>query len=230
MLHGVFFPEDGDDRAPMYTNRHLATPILSLSLLLARSPLPSISLLISPLSSLHRIITAILHTFMLALEARVGTLSVANTNVLWWGSGLGMEANDEVTKGTADVSGATNDIKTTGVKAVEERDGRLLALCESGPPLEVRVPELETVDWDRLKDKKTGQDLRDDRKGWGWRRWGLGRIQEVNIFMIMPMKHIDRGSPLGLGYRTSSRRSNQWRLGVLRMPNVRNAVCTCFRY
>ncbi|KAJ9107703.1 hypothetical protein QFC21_001163 [Naganishia friedmannii] len=177
MLHGVFFPEEGDDTAPLYTNRHLATPILSLSLLLARSPLPSISLLISPLSSLHRIITAILHTFMLALEARVGTLSVANTNVLWWGSGLGMEANDEVAKGGAPLE-ANKGNQTTTDRATEERDGRLLALCESGPPLEVRIPELETVDWDRLKDKQTGRDLRDDRKGWGWRRWGLGRIQE----------------------------------------------------
>ncbi|KAJ9118149.1 hypothetical protein QFC22_004052 [Naganishia vaughanmartiniae] len=178
MLHGVFFPEDGDDTAPLYTNRHLATPILSLSLLLARSPLPSISLLISPLSSLHRIITAILHTFMLALEARVGTLSVANTNVLWWGSGLGTEANGEDPKGRTTLE-ANKDRQTTSDSATgEEQDGRLLALCESGPPLEVRIPELETVGWDRLEDKKTGRDLRDVRKGWGWRRWGLGRIQE----------------------------------------------------
>ncbi|KAJ9099798.1 hypothetical protein QFC21_003797 [Naganishia friedmannii] len=35
---------------------------------------------------------------MLALEARVGTLNLANTIVLWWGSGLGIDANDEVAK------------------------------------------------------------------------------------------------------------------------------------
>lgn len=120
---------------------------------------------------------------MLAVQARVGTLSVANTNVLWWGSGLGIE-NDEVAKGGASLEKneeirSTSDTITSG-----EQDGRLLALCESGPPLEVQIPELQTVGWDRLKDKKTGQDLRDARKGWGWRRWGLGRIQEVRIHSI----------------------------------------------
>ncbi|KAJ9111657.1 hypothetical protein QFC19_001014 [Naganishia cerealis] len=179
MLHGVFFPEEEDGTAPLYTNRHLATPILSLSLLMARSPLPSISLLISPLSSLHRIITAILHTFLLALQARVGTLSVANTNIIWWGSNLGMEADNEVAKGTShflETINGSQEVRGNGTS--EEKDGRLLALCESGPPLEVRMPGLETVGWDRLKDKSTDEDLKDRRRGWGWRRWGLGRIQE----------------------------------------------------
>lgn len=174
MLHGVFFPEEGDPSPPLYTNRHLATPILSLSLLLMHSPLPSISLLISPLSSLHRIITAILHTFLLALEARVGTLSVANTNVMWWGSNLGSDVAE-----TSQAGETKNDRKSE-----EGKDNRLLALCESGPPLEVRVPGLETVGWDRLKDKNTDWDLRDRRRGWGWKRWGLGRIQEVSTALL----------------------------------------------
>jgi hypothetical protein len=172
MLHGVFFPEEGDPSPPLYTNRHLATPILSLSLMLMHSPLPSISLLISPLSSLHRIVTAIVHTFLLALEARVGTLSVANTNVMWWGSNLGSEAEETSQNGESNEDGKPD---RNGSK-----DNRLLALCESGPPLEVRVPGLETVGWDRLKDKRTDADLRDRRRGWGWKRWGLGRIQEVS--------------------------------------------------
>lgn len=177
MLHGVFFPEHGDPSPPLYTNRHLATPILSLSLLLMHSPLPSISLLISPLSSLHRIVTAIMHTFLLALEARVGTLSVANTNVLWWGSNLGSEAAAEA----KEVDGRAGESAAIARDpCAEDKDGRLLALCESGPPLQVRVPGLETVGWDRLKDKTTDRDLRDRRRGWGWKRWGLGRIQEVS--------------------------------------------------
>ncbi len=158
MLHGVLFPNDG--QPPKYTNRHLATPVLSLSLLLSRAPIPSISLLISPLSSLHKIVIAILHAFLVVLEAGVGTLSVANTNVIWWSSDLGSEASEE-----------------GEVKAIQ--DGRLLALCESGPPLEVRVPELQTVDWDRLEDMETKLSLRGRRKGLGWKRWGLGRIQDV---------------------------------------------------
>lgn len=182
MLHGVFFPEDGDPSPPLYTNRHLATPILSLSLLLMHSPLPSISLLISPLSSLHRIVTAIMHTFLLALEARVGTLSVANTNVIWWGSNLGSES----------VQGKSSDCQAgqSVTSPSEDKDGRLLALCESGPPLQVRVPGLETVGWDRLKDKSTDRDLRDRRTGWGWKRWGLGRIQEVSFILAQAPRRL----------------------------------------
>ncbi|ORX39888.1 carotenoid oxygenase [Kockovaella imperatae] len=143
MLHGVYFTPEG---VPLYTNRHLATSLLKMTLLLLRSPIPSIALLISPLSSLHRIVAAILQSFFLALRARLGVLSVANTSVFWWG--------------------------TTSA----ESDHRLLATCESGPPLEVRVPELETVGWDRLLDR-SGESLKSWRGPW-WKRFALSRIQE----------------------------------------------------
>ena len=82
MLHGVFFQKSSGKEGkitPFYTNRHVATPILALSLLLLRAPLPSIALLISPLTSLHRIMAAIITTFLLAFEAGVGTLSADET-------------------------------------------------------------------------------------------------------------------------------------------------------
>nr|XP_018263840.1 uncharacterized protein I303_03713 [Kwoniella dejecticola CBS 10117]OBR85998.1 hypothetical protein I303_03713 [Kwoniella dejecticola CBS 10117] len=135
MLHGVYFAKAG----PLYTNRHLATPLLSMTLLLLRSPLPSIALLISPLSSLHRIVTAIIQAFLIAVRARMGVLSVANTSV--------------------------------------SPDQRLLATCESGPPLEVRLPELQTVGWDRLDEH--GETLSNRRGRWEWwKRFGLSRVQE----------------------------------------------------
>ena len=149
MLHGVYFTTNPED-PPLYTNRHLATPLLTMSLLLLRSPIPSIALLISPLSSLHRILAAIIQAFFIALRARLGVLSVANTSVIWWG---------------------TNN------------DQRLLATCESGPPLEVRVPELETVGWDRFMDQN-GESLRTSKASW-WKRWTLGRIQEVRHLSIV---------------------------------------------
>jgi len=171
MLHGVFFPRPtkaGEPPTPpLYTNRHVSTPILSLSLMLLRAPLPSISLLISPLTSLHRILGAIVTTFLLAFEAGVGTLSVVNTNVIWWGSGLGTEAEEERLSG-----GKTSEDRST------EKTGRLLGLCESGPPMEIRVPELETVDWDRIDDGQ-GQSLRENYGKWDPRGWKLARLQEV---------------------------------------------------
>lgn len=172
MLHGVFFPPrtaENPSPAPRYTNRHIATPVLSLSLMLFRAPLPSISLLISPLSSLHRILVAIMTTFLLALEAGVGTLSVANTNVIWWGKGLGSEAEQDYEHG----------MDKQDKRSVDEwQTGRLLATCESGPPMEVRVPALETMGWDRLEDDK-GETLTVRRAWWDPRRWSLARLQEV---------------------------------------------------
>ena len=184
MLHGVHFPDPsihnqaGPSRAStrraIYTNRHLATPLLDLTLLLLRSPIPSIALLISPLSSLHRIISAIIQAFTIAIRARLGVLSVANTSVIWWATGLGTEAEEE--KGIDDSLGSSE----------EWGDGRLLATCESGPPLEVRVPGLETVRWDRLDDV-SGESLGNRRGKWEWfKRWGLSRVQEVGP---LPLYH-----------------------------------------
>jgi hypothetical protein len=183
MLHGVHFPDpstlthaspSSQTRRAIYTNRHLATPLLDLTLLLLRSPIPSIALLISPLSSIHRIISAIIQAFTIAIRARLGVLSVANTSVIWWATGLGTEAEEE--KGIDDSLGPSEDLV----------DGRLLATCESGPPLEVRVPGLETVRWDRLDDV-SGESLGNRRGKWEWfKRWGLSRVQEVGPLLLDP--------------------------------------------
>jgi carotenoid cleavage dioxygenase-like enzyme len=186
MLHGVYFPkpasEGSDPNPPQYTNRHVSTPILSLSLMLLRAPLPSISLLISPLTSLHRILGAIITTFLMAFEAGVGTLSVVNTNVLWWGAGLGSEAAEEErmnneNKGTQGSNAQRGSGKT----------GRLLGLCESGPPMEVRVPELQTVGWDRLEDDQ-GEQLSETYGKWDPRGWRLARIQEVSHMRVSSLR------------------------------------------
>ncbi|ORY23043.1 retinal pigment epithelial membrane protein-domain-containing protein [Naematelia encephala] len=182
MLHGVLFPHDPSE-APTYTNRHLATPLLTLTLILLRSPIPSIALLISPLSSLHRIVMAIVQAFFLLLRARMGVLSVANTSVLWWGQGMGSEAQDEVRE-REDRQQKAKAISAVGKPSTSisrnyRKDQRLLATCESGPPLEVRVPELETVGWDRLVEQGTGESLANRRGRWDWwKRWSLARVQE----------------------------------------------------
>ena len=153
MLHAVLFPTSSKT-VPLYTNRHLQTPLLSFSLLLLRPPLPSISTLIQPLSSLPLILAALLQGVWLAIRARMGVLSVANTSLFWWNTG--------------------------------QDTGRLLATCESGPPLRVRVPELETLEWERFVEVGTesGEDLGTNRDH-SWKRWlksfGMGGIQEVSV-------------------------------------------------
>ncbi len=116
----------------------------------------------------------------------MGVLSVANTSVIWWGQGLGREAEDEAAVEVSMVSLPDEDTRpprldrTVSVLRDYRKDHRLLATCESGPPLEVRVPELETIDWDRLDEVSTGESLANRRGKWEWwKRWTLSRVQEV---------------------------------------------------
>lgn len=239
MLHGVLFPLRHDE-PPLYTNRHLATPLLTLTLLFLRSPIPSIALLISPLSSLHRIVMAIVQSFFLLLRARMGVLSVANTSVIWWGQGLGSEAREEDAvrmqldgggdkeEEAEDVAAATAAPRPGGLKRSKStyrayrRDHRLLATCESGPPLEVRVPELETVSWDRLADS-TGEDLGRRRGRWEWwRKFGLSRVQEVSGPTQSAWKPADLA---GLDDGASSGRPSRWIVDLLFDADVRCPAC-----
>lgn len=190
MLHGVLFPTHRDSPT-LYTNRHLATPMLTLALLLLRSPIPSIALLVSPLSSLHRIVAAVTEAFFLLVRARISVLSVANTAVVWWGQGMGKEAADEIAAERLLVDDDEEQVvKGEGSRpglqrrrtnaAGYKRDHRLLATCESGPPLEVRLPELETVRWDRLEDAE-GEDLNSRRGRWSWlSRFRMSAVSEVS--------------------------------------------------
>lgn len=55
------------------------------------------------------------------------------------------------------LSGSTR--LSTANTALVYHDGRLLATCESGPPMHVGMPELETVDWHTFRDESTGKAL-----------------------------------------------------------------------
>ena len=121
----------------------------------------------------------------------MGILSVANTSLIWWGQGLGYEAEDEaeveasLAVFTETSSSSTGLDTSSGCKREYLEDHRLLATCESGPPLEVRVPELETVRWDRLEEIGSGESL-SHRRGshaW-WKRWTLPRVQEVELVLF----------------------------------------------
>lgn len=152
-------------------------------------------------------------TFLLAFEAGVGTLSVVNTNVVWWGSGLGSEAEDK-----PNAAGEENS------EGVIKKTGRLLGLCESGPPMEIRVPELETVDWDRLDDGQ-GESLRENYGKWDPRGWKLARLQEVSRRQCMVPSRMElTGTISGLDDSPPQGRSCQRGLGLLSMCNVRKTL------
>jgi hypothetical protein len=122
-----------------------------------------------------------LQAMTIVVRARMDVLSVANTSVLWWGQGLGTEAEKEADlEILAHAKGGRPGIKRKeSILRDYRKDHRLLATCESGPPLEVRVPELQTIGWDRLEEAGTGENLATRRGKGQWFSKMLGKVQEV---------------------------------------------------
>lgn len=121
MLSGVSFTRQADGSVqPEFVNQYILTDIY-LSTIASprlRSPiLPSIATLVNPLSSLLTIILRILRTITLVILSFL--------------------------------PGSTRAIKKISVAntSILYHDGRALATCESGPPMRIALPGLETVGW-----------------------------------------------------------------------------------
>lgn len=123
MLSGVLFARSGEkatELRPEFVNQYILTDVYlasKASTHLKTPILPSITTLVSPLSSFVRITLCILRTLLLVVLSHlpgspqaIRKISVANTAILY-------------------------------------HDGRALATCESGPPIRVLLPGLETVGW-----------------------------------------------------------------------------------
>lgn len=118
MLSGVLFQKTANGSIqPMFVNRFMLTDVYLASVHSKgrRAITPSIATLLSPITSLHRIMFSILRTVFLCFlsfftQFPIKRISVANTAVLF-------------------------------------HDGRALATCESGPPLWIELPTLNTVGW-----------------------------------------------------------------------------------
>lgn len=122
MLSGVLFKRtDGPwNVEPQFVNQYVLTDVLlsTLTTPALKAPiLPSIATLVNPLSSLFRICVAIFRAVFLV--------------ALSW------------------LPGSQQVIKKISVAntAILYHDGRALATCESGPPMRVSLPSLETVGW-----------------------------------------------------------------------------------
>lgn len=123
MLSGVSFKrgsEGGITVQPEFVNQYILTDVFlsTISTPSLRKPiLPSIATLVNPLSSLVKICLAIFRAMFLVILSR-------------------FPGSDRVIK---KISVANTSILY--------HDGRALATCESGPPLRVGLPGLETVGW-----------------------------------------------------------------------------------
>ncbi|KAI9674050.1 MAG: hypothetical protein M1829_003893 [Trizodia sp. TS-e1964] len=121
MLSGVAFrPLSNGGVVPEFVNQYILTDIFisSLTSPSLRTPIPpSIATLVNPLSSVLTIIARIFRTLCLVLLSNL------------WGSQQAIKR----------ISVANTNILY--------HDGRALATCESGPPMRISLPKLETVGW-----------------------------------------------------------------------------------
>ncbi len=123
MLTGVVFsrsPGDGDTVRPQFVNKFVLTDVYlaAAGIPSLRTPiLPSVATLVNPASTLLRVFARVLRTILLVI--------------------------------LSNFPGSHQTIKKISVAntAVLYHDGRALATCESGPPMRVTLPELDTVGW-----------------------------------------------------------------------------------
>lgn len=123
MLSGVSFRragEKGEDMQPEFVNQYILTDLYistRKSLSLVTPILPSIATLVNPMSSLLTVILRIFRTILLVILSHL--------------------------------PGSQQAIKKICVAntSILYHDGRALATCESGPPMRVSLPSLDTVGW-----------------------------------------------------------------------------------
>ncbi|KAL6917199.1 hypothetical protein FSST1_008694 [Fusarium sambucinum] len=121
MLSGVLFRKGLSDGqiVPEFVNSYILTDLyLSRKTTSVMSPImPSITTLVNPLSSLLKIMFATFRTMFLVF--------------------------------LSSLPGSQQALKRTSVAntAILYHDGRALATCESGPPMRIHLPSLDTVGW-----------------------------------------------------------------------------------
>jgi hypothetical protein len=136
MLTGVSFRrmgEKGTKIQPEFVNQYVLTDVFlsaKTSPWLQTAILPSISTLVNPLTSLFRIMLVVFRTMLLVFLSRLPGSEYAIRRI------------------------------SVANTAVLYHDGRALATCESGPPMRVHLPGLETVGWyngKKAEGEKTGE-------------------------------------------------------------------------
>lgn len=142
MLSGVSFTPSMDEEGgvrPEFVNQYILTDLYlsTVSTSALRTPiLPSIATLVDPLSSLYAIILRIIRTILLVLVSHLPGSQQAIRKI---------------------------SVANTGILY---HDGRALATCESGPPIRVALPGLETVGWFNGR-KAEGEMVGEDGAGFG---------------------------------------------------------------
>lgn len=139
MISGVSFTRTANGMQPEFVNQYILTDVYLSTISspsLRRPILPSISTLVNPIATLVAVTVHIFRTLFLVLLSHL--------------------------------PGSNQAIKKISVAntAVLFHDGRALATCESGPPMRIALPGLETVGWYNGK-KAEGEVGGEDGAGFG---------------------------------------------------------------
>ncbi|SJX61040.1 related to carotenoid cleavage dioxygenase 1 [Sporisorium reilianum f. sp. reilianum] len=143
MLAGVLFRRTPEGTIqPCFLNRFILTDLLLSTPDHSRLPyLPSIATLVNPHTSFFWLLCEIVRTFVLT--------------ILTWLPGLGLTSDQKLRR----ISVANT--------SVFWHDGKAMAGCESGPPMRIMLPGLETVGWYTGEDEEEGEDEKLKSKGFG---------------------------------------------------------------
>jgi carotenoid cleavage dioxygenase-like enzyme len=120
MLAGVSFRRTEKGVVPEFVNQYILTDVYlstTTSSYLRRPVLPSIATLVNPLSTIYTIILNVFRTIFLVILSNLPGSQQAIRRI---------------------------SVANTGILF---HDGRALATCESGPPMRVLLPGLESVGW-----------------------------------------------------------------------------------
>ena len=163
MLSGVSFRRTGEKGLiqPEFVNQYILTDVYNSSKTSSslRTPiLPSIATLVNPMSSLVTIILRILRTITLVVLSHL--------------------------------PGSQQAIKKISVAntSILYHDGRALATCESGPPMRIALPSLDTIGWFNGKVSE-GEAVRDVSPGFGgkgpfsfMREWTTAHVRSAILY------------------------------------------------
>jgi carotenoid cleavage dioxygenase-like enzyme len=166
MLSGVYFKKsEGRAIQPEYFNQYVFTDVFLAAFAYPklRTPiLPSVATLINPRATLFRITYRVLRTLFLILRSFLG-----------------------------DSPKAVKKISVANTSIIYH-DGRALATCESGPPMRVSLPDLQTVGWyDGWRAEGEPQNLLPPLPGLrgpgltGFlKEWTTGHVRQCSMFLL----------------------------------------------
>lgn len=143
MLAGVLFKPSSsnpDEAVPHFVNKYILTDVClsSFENISLKTPiLPSITTLVNPVSSLIVILFRIFRSMFLVLLSHLPGSHQAIKRI---------------------------SVANTGVLL---HDGRALATCESGPPIRIQLPELDTIGWydgNRVEGETRSREVEDGKE------------------------------------------------------------------